>query len=119
MLKILAIAAAAVAVATTASGARTPVRLLGVVGPNNENRITLSTSAGRPVKTLHAGRYVIAVDDEATIHDFHIWGPSVDKTTGVEWKGRATWKVTLRPGLYHVLCDPHARVMAFTFTVSR
>src|SRR5438445_470520 len=72
--------------------------------------ITLKTAAGKAVKTLTHGKYTIAVQDKASIHNFHLFGPGVNKATSVSATGNQTWTVTFKPGKYTYQCDPHAAV---------
>ena len=89
--------------------------LTGTVGPGFT--ITL-TQNGKKVTTLKAGTYKIVINDKASIHDFHLTGPGVNKTTTVSGTGTTTWTVTLKKGKYHYQCDPHQTVMFGNFTVT-
>jgi plastocyanin len=113
---ILTVAAgAAVAAVLAAPGlGGTPV-LKGEVGPG----FTIEVKAGgKDVKTLKAGTYTIKVEDKANIHNFHLFGPGVNKSTSVGGTGDQTWKVKLRKGRYTYQCDPHAASgMKGSFTV--
>jgi plastocyanin len=80
-------------------------RLTGEVGPGFSIEVS---KAGKDVKTLKAGTYKIHVEDKATIHNFHLIGPGVNKKTSVSFKGETTWTVKLKPGRYTYQCDPHA-----------
>ena len=106
----------AAAVFLVPAQASTP-RLTGEVGPG----FTIELSkAGKDVKTLKAGMYRIKVEDKASIHNFHLIGPGVNKKTGVSFKGETTWSVKLKPGRYTYQCDPHAASgMKGTFKVTR
>src|SRR3954463_14393267 len=105
---------AALAVAATANAA-TP-KLTGEVGPGFSIEVTKS---GKDVKVLKAGTYVFKVEDKASIHNFHLKGPGVNKSTGVGFTGEQTWKVKLKPGKYTYQCDPHATFgMKGTFKVT-
>ncbi|MGA9762532.1 MAG: hypothetical protein WBQ14_08925 [Gaiellaceae bacterium] len=84
---------------TTASG-----DLVGTVGPGFT--ITL-TSGGAPVKTLAPGTYRITVTDKASIHNFHLFGPGVNKATSVPGSGTFVWTVKLVKGSYTYQCDVH------------
>ena len=56
--------------------------------------------------------------DLATIHNFHIFGPSLDDTvTTVPQTGTVTVKILLKHGEYTFQCDPHRTFMRGTFTV--
>jgi plastocyanin len=97
------------------SGAAAGGALTGTVGPGFT--ITL-TQDGQPVTSLPAGTYEITVDDQSSSHDFHLSGPGVDEATDVGETGMTTWTVTLEPGEYTYVCDPHASSMNGSFTVT-
>lgn len=93
-------------------------RLLGTVGPGFT--ITLTNAAGRRLVRVRAGSYVLIVRDRSRIHDFHLTGPGLDRVvTGVAFRGTKTLRVTLKPGRYRYLCDPHAFAMHGSFRVTR
>jgi plastocyanin len=74
--------------------------------------IGLTTEQGAPVHEIDPGRYQIAVDDRADIHDFHLTGDGLDLATGVPFVGTTVWSVTLLEGhRYHFFCDPHSGTM--------
>jgi plastocyanin len=106
---------AAFGVAATANAA-TP-RLTGETGPG----FTIEVKAGsKDVKTLKAGTYTIKVEDKSSIHNFHLIGPGVNKSTGLSFTGDTTWKVKLKAGKYRYQCDAHAfEGMKGTFRVTR
>jgi len=88
-------------------------KLVGTVGPGFT--ITL-TKGGAKVAKLKAGKYSITVNDRASIHDFHLTGPGVNKATSVPGTGKTTWTVTLQKGkTYRFMCDPHASIMKGSF----
>jgi len=59
------------------------------------------------------------VQDKASIHDFHLKGPGLNKATTMPFVGTQTWKITLKPGKYTFQCDPHAAAgMKGTFKVT-
>jgi hypothetical protein len=97
---------------TTANG----TTLDATVGPGFT--ISLTGADGKAVKTLTAGTYTINVDDKSDIHNFHLTGAGVDKTTDVSGTGTETWTVDLKAGTYHFQCDPHAATMNGSFTVT-
>jgi plastocyanin len=80
-------------------------RLTGEVGPGFKIEVT---KGEKDLKTLKAGTYKIHVEDKATIHNFHLIGPGVNKKTSVSFKGETNWTVKLKPGGYTYQCDPHA-----------
>jgi plastocyanin len=79
--------------------------LTGEVGPGFTIQVK---KAGKNLKTIKAGTYSIKVEDKATIHNFHLFGPGLNKKTGVAFKGDTTWTIKLKPGRYTYQCDPHA-----------
>jgi hypothetical protein len=99
-----------------AGQAATPKKLSGVSGPGFT--ITLK-SGSKAVKTLQPGTYSIVVSDKSSIHNFHLFGPGVNKKTSVAGTGTMTWKVTLKKGTYTYQCDVHASSgMKGTFKVT-
>ena len=79
--------------------------------------ITLS-SKGKIAKKLKAGTYTFKISDKSNLHNFHLKGPGVNKTTSTPKKGNVAWTVKLKKGKYTFVCDPHATFMKGTFTVS-
>ena len=77
--------------------------LSGTVGPG----FTITMSK----KTVKAGTYAITIHDRASIHDFHLTGPGVNKKTSVPGTGTTKWTVKLKKGTYHFVCDPHRTIM--------
>jgi plastocyanin len=114
----LAVLGAALTVAGGA-GAR-PVKeqfdLKGEVYPSF--KIEMQTAAGRPLTTLKAGTYRIKVEDKASIHDFHLIGPGINKATSIAGVGETIWTVRLKPGKYTYVCDAHASSMRGSFRVT-
>ena len=102
---------AGIAVSAVASAADT--KLTGIVGPGFS--ISLVDAQGRPVTKLPVGEVDLTVDDRSSEHNFHLRGPGVDVTTGVEEIGQRIFTVTLRDGTYTFVCDPHASTMAGSF----
>lgn len=101
----------AAATTATGDGADAGGTLTGSVGPGFD--ISLGGTDG-----LTAGDYTIRVSDLSSSHNFHLTGPGgVDVSTSVGDEGEETFEVTLEPGEYTFLCDPHAAQMRGTFTV--
>ena len=111
----LVVAAAALAFSATGLAAAKAKTLTGTDGPGFT--ITLK-SGSASVKKLTAGAYTIVIHDKSNIHNFHLTGPGVNKSTGVGFVGNQTWKVTLKKGTYKFICDPHKTIMKGSFTVS-
>jgi plastocyanin len=116
---LLPVALAAALAASATSNARTAktTSLVGKVGPGYTIGVTL---AGKTVKTLKAGAYTLAIEDKSSLHNFHLFGKRVDKSTTVPFVGAQRWKVTLKPGTYTYQCDVHAtQGMKGTFKVTK
>ena len=111
-MKITALAAltAVVALALALPAlAATPV-YTGVVGPG----FTI-TLAKKPTK---AGKIKLVIRDKSNVHNFHLTGDGVDISTDVSGTGEETFTVTLKPGTYTYVCDPHSSQMHGTLTVT-
>lgn len=115
-LVVLAVSLVAVLLPSAAAQAENPV-LVASVGVGDGFNISLADASGTRVTHLDAGTYTIQVHDMSEIHDFHLFGPGVDKATPVGDKVDTTWTVTFQDGTYKYQCDPHANVMHGSFTV--
>jgi len=104
---------AVLVVASTAGAAET--KLVGTVGPGFT--IELRDAQGQPVTHLEPGAVEIEVSDRSDEHDFHLQGPGVDVTTGIDTTGDTTFAVTLGEGRYTFVCDVHPSRMRGTFDV--
>jgi plastocyanin len=91
-------------------------KLAASVGPGR--KIALR-NANRTKLTLLTGttKVVIAVNDRSRVDNFHLRGPGVNRATGLRFRGRATWRLTLRPGTYVYRSDAHTSLRG-TFTVT-
>jgi hypothetical protein len=76
-----------------------PTRFAASVGPKR-------TISLKP-KIADVGPATITVTDRSRTANFHLTGPGVNKKTGVAFRGRVTWNVTLRPGIYSYRSDKH------------
>jgi plastocyanin len=105
--------AAAFAASTIASAAPAAQVVKGTVGPGFTITLTLG---GKKVTKLKAGRYRFLIDDRATIHDFHLSGPGLNRVlTTVGFTGTRSVLLKLRKGAYRYFCDPHASFMKGAF----
>ncbi|HZG35408.1 MAG TPA: plastocyanin/azurin family copper-binding protein [Gaiellaceae bacterium] len=111
----LLLAAIAVALFAPAGAAAENGKLVATVGPGFT--LTLADAAGAPVSKLDPGTYDITVRDLSPEHNFHLFGPGVDRSTSLEGTGTTTWTVTFRDGRYTFVCDPHSAAMRGTFVV--
>jgi len=116
-LLLVATACAVVALGAAAAVQAAPAvtTLKGTVGPGFT--ITL-TKGGAKVTSLRHGRYRIVISDKSPIHNFHLSGPGVNKSTSIGGTGKTTWTVTLKKGTYRYVCDPHASTMKGSFRVT-
>src|SRR5712691_5016519 len=81
-----------------------PAKLTGAVGPRRT--ISLRNQEGQ-LKTIDAGAVVVTVNDRTRVDNFHLTGLGVNKKSGVAFRGRATWNLTLEPGRYTYRSDQH------------
>jgi plastocyanin len=63
------------------------------------------------MRLISVGLTTILATLLASIHDFHLTGPGVDKKTSVAGTGTAKWTVKLKKGTYRFVCDPHHTIM--------
>jgi hypothetical protein len=113
------VGAAAIAVAAVPSGnAKDRFDLKGEVYGYATFKIVMKNAAGRKLTRIKAGTYRIKIEDKATIHNFRLKGPGVNRATSTPRKTETVWKVRLRPGRYVFVCDPHASVMRGSFRVT-
>jgi plastocyanin len=117
-LAALACAASALALtlAAVAPAGSAPKTVQGTVGPGFTINLTLG---GKKVTTLKQGvRYRFLIKDRASIHDFHLSGPGLNRVlTSVPFTGTKSVVLTLKKGLYRYVCDPHSAVMHGSFRV--
>jgi Copper binding proteins, plastocyanin/azurin family len=111
------LAAGAVALlATSPAAPMSHPRLIGTVGPGFT--ITLKQN-GKALKTLKAGTYTFVVSDKASIHNFQIEGPGLDRAiTTVGATGTKTVTLRLKHGTYKYYCAPHESTMHGSFKVT-
>ena len=114
---LLGVAAAAALATTTPISAAPAQSLTGTVGPGFTITLTLG---GKKVTKLKAHTpYRFVIRDRATIHDFHLRGPGIDRVlTSVAFQGTKSYTLTLKKGTYRFFCDPHAGFMHGSFRVA-
>jgi plastocyanin len=103
-------AAAPAVTAATDTVAASGQTLTGTVGPG----FTISMDQ----TSVPAGDYTLTVDDQSDAHNFHLTGDGVDVKTEVPEVGTKTFQITLKPGTYNFVCDPHAAQMKGELTVT-
>jgi hypothetical protein len=91
-----------------------PATLTGTVGPRRT--IAVRDDYGK-LKTIPAGPVVLTVTDRSRLDNFHLTGTGVNRKTGVAFRGRVSWKLTLRAGRYTYRSDKH-KTLRGTFTVT-
>jgi plastocyanin len=79
------------------AGAIAPTAFTGSVGPKKS--ISLRPKSALP------GPALVTVNDRSKTDNFHLTGPGVNRKTGLKTRGKATWTVTLVPGLYSYRSD--------------
>jgi hypothetical protein len=100
----------------TVGSVATPVQLNGSVGPGR--KISLRNFDGTKITSITGPiPAVITVSDRSKTDNFHLIGPGVRKATGIRFRGRVTWKVTLSPGTHVYRSDRHKSLHG-TFTVA-
>jgi hypothetical protein len=80
-------------------------RLFARVGP--KRTISLKTASGAKVKRLKRGRYRITVRDATSADNFHLYGPGVNRKTGVKARTTIVWTVRFRSGPVRYRSDAH------------
>ena len=93
-----------------AQGVAPGATLMGEVGTKDQAdafEITLKDTTGANVTTLPAGDYTLKVMDYSSIHNFVLEGEGVDAGTDVRARGEMTFQISLQPGDYTFVCDPH------------
>ncbi len=118
VIAIVAAALLAVAAVASAAPAKDNFQLKGEVYPNGLYKVEMENKAGNKLRTVKAGTYRIKIEDKATIHNFRLRGPGVNKATSVPGRTETIWTVRLRTGTYRFLCDPHAASMRGSFRVT-
>ncbi len=86
-----------------------PTKFAASVGPKR--------SISLKPKIAVVGPATITVTDRSRGDNFHLTGPGVNRKTGVAFRGRVTWNVTLQPGTYSYRSDKH-KTMRGSLTVT-
>lgn len=84
-----------------------------------DRAIALRTAAGKAVRSLAAGAYVVQVSDRSRRQNAHVLGAGVNRKTGIAFVGKATWRITLAAGKLAYRSDAKApRLRGGTVAVS-
>jgi hypothetical protein len=91
---------------------------IGIV--DQDWNIDLRNPDGTHVSAIPAGTYDFEIRDTALDHNFHLTGPASQElgSTSVGGTGTVTWTLTLTPGKYDYVCDPHSGFMLGSFDVT-
>jgi plastocyanin len=92
------------------SGTVRAKQISGSVGPG----MTISVSRHKATP----GTYTFTVTDKSTMHNWHIFGPGVNRKTPISKKVTKTFTVQLVKGTYKIHCDAHPTTMRTHITVS-
>ena len=117
--RVLVVAALLLMVALlgASGGAARPVQAPTLFGEIGDSGITVRDAQGTRVTHLDPGSYRLEVNDESDFHNFHLQGPGVDVSTGVEFVGKLDFTITVSDGQYLYVCDVHPISLRGTFTV--
>ncbi len=100
---------------STASGDGT-APLNARVGP--DYIISFTMPDGTPITSLTAGTYSIHAVDTEVEHNFHLFGPGVDLSTGANNEEDDMWTATFQNNsVYTFRCDIHPTVLNGSLTV--
>ena len=78
---------------TTSSTPPPATKLTGAIGPGAKLSL-------EPTNGLSAGKARLTISDATATDGFRLRGPGVTRSTGVAFKGKVTWPVTLKAGTY-------------------
>jgi Copper binding proteins, plastocyanin/azurin family len=73
--------------------------------PTLRGSLAASGRATLSARSVRAGRYRIVVRDRSARHNFRLAGRGVNRTTGADFTGSATWRVRLAKGTYRFGSD--------------
>lgn len=96
-----------------AAGSTALIGMVGTADDPDAYEIALTDESGAPVTTLPAGDYTLTFADRSAAHNFRLSGPGgVDVATDVGGTDESTVEITLEPGTYLFVCDPHPSSMS-------
>jgi hypothetical protein len=88
----------------------------GRVGPGTT--IVLRRADGTVVRNARHGNKTFVIRDRSASHNFHLYGPGIDRRTRVAFVGKRIWSpLLLRVGRYTIVCDRHPLTMVRRFNV--
>jgi plastocyanin len=67
--------------------------------------VTATGAATLNARSVRSGRYRIVVRDRSARHNFRLAGRGLNRTTGADFTGSATWRVRLVKGVYRFGSD--------------
>lgn len=66
----------------------------------SDKRIALNAPNARGAIALESGSYKVVVNDQTTKRRFVLSGQGLTRSTTAKFRGRISWQVVLRPGVY-------------------
>src|SRR5262245_34300867 len=118
----LAAIAGAVLVVAGCGGSSSSTTTTSAGAAAGGNTLSASVGPGFTISmdktSVPAGDYTLTIDDKSDAHNFHLTGDGVDVKTTVSETGTKTFQITLKPGTYKFICDPHTSSMNGTLTVT-
>lgn len=87
------------------------IAMVGTADDPDAFEIAITDESGSPVTSLPAGDYTLTFADRSSMHNFRLDGPGVDVATDVGGVDESTVELTLEPGTYVFVCDPHPSSM--------
>jgi hypothetical protein len=86
------------------------------VGPGRT--ISVRDANGAKAKILNNVTSIrLTVTDRSKTDNFHLTGKGVNRATGVRYRGRVVWNLSVSPGVYRFRSDRH-RLLRGTFSVT-
>jgi hypothetical protein len=106
-LGLAALAAAVVLVSSAEATASTEATGHLFAKVTRAGQVSLRDAAGRRVRTLAAGSYVVTVRDRSKRQNFHLVGQkqSVGERTGIRFVGTVRWTLVFSAGAYRYYSD--------------
>jgi hypothetical protein len=116
-MRFRALPVAVLAALLAAPAAQAYTTFYGTVGPGTT--IVLKRADGTVVRNAHLGNKTFVIRDRSSSHSFHLYGPGIDRHTGIAFVGKRTWTpLLLKVGRYTIVCDRHPLTMLKHFDVS-
>jgi hypothetical protein len=116
-MRFRALPVAVLAALLAAPAAQAYTTFYGTVGP--WTTIVLKRADGTVVRNARHGNKTFVIRDRSSSHNFHLYGPGIDRHTGIAFVGERTWTpLLLKVGRYTIVCDRHPLTILKHFDVS-